>query len=542
MNRTFTLFFILLAVAKFSLLQAQSGANKDFFDPQTIQEIDLTFKSEKWRYLLDSLRYNGDGLLNAELKVNGKSFGRVGIRIRESGGFQPGNQRNNLHIQLDNVSSGQQLQGYKSIRLSSALRDPSMVREVLATDIASKFMPAPKANYANLTINGKYYGLMVNIEPFEAPFFERYFQSNNGAFYYCPAIRKDTIVRAGCLNGGFGTLQLEKNESCYGDNFVVVQGDGLRDLAELSRILNQSPAQIESILDVDRTLWMLAYNNVLINLYSYSGGKSTGYYLYKDADGRFAPLIGDFNFTFGSYKSTGRGSDLSLLQLQQMDPMLNVDNTLKPLINKLLSNPHYAKVYLSHLRTILFSELLTGAYETRAKQLQEFIKPALANDANKAYSNTDFDRSLIATIGRLTQIPGIVELMNERVRFLKRHPALAVLPPVVSDVKAKHREKFVASPMEEFQLNAKISEFATKVTVFYRYNNRESFKTAMMHDDGQHHDEKAGDFIYGVSLKPNSGNNRIEYYIQAENVKAIAYSPERYMFERHSATLEEINK
>ncbi|MBK9490839.1 MAG: hypothetical protein IPO07_20180 [Haliscomenobacter sp.] len=96
--------------------------------------------------------------------------------------------------------------------------------------------------------------------------------------------------------------------------------------------------------------------------------------------------------------------------------------------------------------------------------------------------------------------------------------------------------------MEEFQLNAKISEFATKVTVFYRYNNRESFKAAMMHDDGQHHDEKAGDFIYGVSLKPNSGNSRIEYYIQAENVKAIAYSPERYMFERHSATLEEINK
>lgn len=542
MNRIFTYLITCFALGTFTHLPAQSGSKKDFFDPQSIQEINLTFKSERWRFLLDSLRFNGDKMLPADLKVNGASLGQVGVRIRESGGFQTGNQRNNLHIQLDYASPSQQLQGYRTIRLSSALRDPSLVREVLSTDIARKFMPAPKANYANLMVNGKYYGLMVNMEPFEAPFFERYFESSAGNLYYCPAIRKDTLIKGGCLNGGFGTLQVEKSESCYADNFIVQQGGGLRELAELSRVLNQNPAQIETVLDVDRTLWMLAFNNVLVNLYSYSGGKSTGYYLYRDADGRFTPLIGDYNFTFGSYKQTGRGSDLTLLQLQQMDPMLNADNTLKPLLNKLLSNPYYTKVYLAHLRSILFSELLTGAYETKAKQWQELIKTSLVNDANKAYSSTDFERSLIATIGRTIQVPGIVELMNERVRFLKRHAALAVLPPTVAEVKARHRDRYAASAMDDFQINAKIGEFATKVTVYYRYNPRESFKAALMHDDGQHNDEKAGDSIYGVSLKPAGAGNRIEYYIQAENVKAIAYSPERYMFERHAATLEEINK
>lgn len=542
MNRIFTYLITCFALGTFTHLPAQSGSKKDFFDPQSIQEVNLTFKSERWRFLLDSLRFNGDKMLPADLKVNGASLGQVGVRIRESGGFQTGNQRNNLHIQLDYASPSQQLQGYRTIRLSSALRDPSLVREVLSTDIARKFMPAPKANYANLMVNGKYYGLMVNMEPFEAPFFERYFESSAGNLYYCPAIRKDTLIKAGCLNGGFGTLQVEKSESCYADNFIVQQGGGLRELAELSRILNQNPAQIETVLDVDRTLWMLAFNNVLVNLYSYSGGKSTGYYLYRDADGRFTPLIGDYNFTFGSYKQTGRGSDLTLLQLQQMDPMLNADNTLKPLLNKLLSNPYYTKVYLAHLRSILFSELLTGAYETKAKQWQELIKTSLVNDANKAYSSTDFERSLIATIGRTIQVPGIVELMNERVRFLKRHAALAVLPPTVAEVKARHRDRYAANALDDFQINAKIGEFATKVTVYYRYNPRESFKAALMHDDGQHNDEKAGDSIYGVSLKPAGAGNRIEYYIQAENVKAIAYSPERYMFERHAATLEEINK
>lgn len=542
MNRIFTYLFTCFALGAFTHLPAQSGSKRDFFDPQSIQEINLIFKSERWRFLLDSLRFNGDKMLAADLKVNGASLGQVGVRIREIGGFQTGNQRNNLHIQLDYASPNQQLQGYRTMRLSCALRDPSVVREVLSTDIARKFMPAPKANYANLTVNGKYYGLMVNMEPFEAPFFERYFESTAGNLYYCPAIRKDTLIKAGCLNGGFGTLQLEKSESCYGDNFMVQQGSGLRELAELSRILNQNPAQIEAVLDVDRTLWMLAFNNVLVNLYSYSGGKSTGYYLYRDADGRFTPLIGDYNFTFGSYKYSGRGSDMNLLQLQQMDPMLNADNTLKPLLNKLLSNPYYTKVYLAHLRSILFSELLTGAYETKAKQWQELVKTSLINDPNKAYSSTDFERSLIATIGRTIQVPGIVELMNERVRFLKRHAALAVLPPTVAEVKARHRDRYAANAMDDFQINAKIGEFATRVTVYYRYSPRESFKAAMMYDDGQHNDEKAGDSIYGISLKPAGAGNRIEYYIQAENVKAIAYSPERYMFERHAATLEEINK
>lgn len=539
MNRTFTFFYIWVVLSTLSQLSAQSNSKKDFFEPLTIQEINLTFKSNNWRFLLDSLRFNGDNLLGADLKVNGASLGRVGVRIRESGGFQPGNQRNNLHIQLDYASPNQQYQGYKSIRLSCALRDPSMVREVLATDIARKFMPAPKANYVNVNINGEYYGLMVNIEPFEAPFFERYFESANGSFYYCPAIRKDTSIKSGCLNGGFGTLQLEKSESCYADNFDLLQGNGMHDLAELSRVLNQAPQQIESILDVDRTLWMLAFNNVLVNLYSYSGGRSTGYYLYRDASGRFTPIIGDYNFCFGSYKYTGRGSDLSLLQLQQMDPMLNADNSLKPLISKLLSNPYYNKIYLAHMRSILFGEILNGAYETKAKQWQELIKTPLTNDVKKAYSNTDFERSLIATIGRTVPVPGIVEMMNERGRFLKRHQALVVLPPTVAEVRARHRDKYAANAMEDFQINAKIGEFANKVTVFYRFNPNEAFHSAQMHDDGQHNDEKAGDSIYGISLK---GGNRIEYYIQAENVKAIAFSPERYMFERHAATLEEINK
>ncbi len=540
MKHTFTylLFFVLITIGK----TWGQNANTDIYDSQKVQEIAITFPEKNWKTLLDSLRFNGNGLLTGALQINGVKIGNVGIRYRDGHVFQPLNTRNTLHIQLDHVDKGIQVQGYHSLRLSMALRDPSMVREVLTTEIARKYFPAPKSNYAKVSINGDYYGLFVNIEPVEGPFLERHFQQTTGSLFQSYPYKTDSIGKSGCLKAAYGSLQLERNDNCYGENFLNLRGSGYQEITELSRVLNQEPQKIESILDVDRTLWMLAFNNVLVNLNSYTGGKAQGYYLYKDANGQFSPLVADYNLTFGSLKNIGRGSDLTIPELQQLDPLLHADNTYRPLISKLLSNPYYVKVYLSHMRTILFNEFLSGAYEIRAKQLQEQIRPILAQDANRSYPATDFDRSLMATIGKVTQIPGIVEFMNERSRFLKKHPALIVIPPAMTDLKVKHREKFVATQIDAFNIQVKAAEYTSKVKAYYRFGPQESFKEIVLMDDGQHGDEKAGDMIYGVVIKPNGANSRLEYYLIAENAKLVSHSPENYMFQRHQVSLEELNK
>ncbi|MBK7338408.1 MAG: CotH kinase family protein [Saprospirales bacterium] len=100
------------------------------------------------------------------MEVMGQPFWRR-VRIIDSNSFQPGSRRNGLYIQLDYSTPGQQIQGHSSLSLSSSLRDPSMVREVLGLEIARKYMPAPKANYANVWINNERYGLYVNVESVE---------------------------------------------------------------------------------------------------------------------------------------------------------------------------------------------------------------------------------------------------------------------------------------------------------------------------------------------------------------------------------------
>ena len=104
---------------------------------------------------------------------------------------------------------------------------------------------------------------------------------------------------------------------------------------------------------MDHALWMLALNNVMVNLSSYTGNHSVNYFLYRDNSGRFQPLHWDLNLAFGSYKNTGNGSDLELKGLQNLDPLLHADNPYKPLISQLLKEPLYKKMYLSHIRQIV---------------------------------------------------------------------------------------------------------------------------------------------------------------------------------------------
>ena len=512
-----------------------------FYANDHIEEIQITFEQENWKYLLDSLRFNGDGLLEGTVMINGKEYKNVGLCYRDSRSFQPGAKRNGLSLQLDWVNKEQNHQGYKMLELSSALRDPSMVREVLFYETARQYMPAPQANYAKVGINEEFYGLFVNIEAVDEVFLQRHFGSSTGSFFKC---NPDVGQRAdeGCFDYVYGTLQVDGNPKCFSQNFKNLSDKPWEDLMALSQALKKGTEGLEEVLNIDRTLWMLALNNVMVNLSSYSGQYSQSYYLYKDASGQFNPIVWDVNLSFGSYKNTGIGSDLDLNELQELDPLLHQDNETKPLISTLLSDSYYKKLYTSHLRSILYDHFTNARYESRAVELQEMIQSTFLEDPNKDYTLNDFNQSLKNTIGTRSKIPGIVELMQVRSSFLKKNTALAAVPPQIGEINVMKREKFSRQLVKDFKIQVQVEKFPKTVTLWYRFDASEDFKEVAMYDDGKNNDGKANDQIYGVSIKPEAGKQVLHYYIQAENPRAISFSPANYMFQVHKVNLTELNK
>jgi hypothetical protein len=287
---------------------------------------------------------------------------------------------------------------------------------------------------------------------------------------------------------------------------------------------------------------MLAFNNVLANLSSYTGQYSPNYLLYKDEMGRFSPIITGFNFAFGSYKNTGTGSDLGTVEMLQLDPMLHADDPTKPLISVLLANENYQKQYLAHMRTIMNNHFKDDAFNKRVEALQLMILPDLAEDANKYYTLAEIEKSLTTTIGRKSKIPGLVAFMNKRISFLENHSAFRILPPAIEEVEVRQRERFSNEKISDFRIRAKVDQYTNKVVVFYRFNADEPFTAMKMMDDGVHFDEGAGDHIYGAIIEPAAGKDQLEYYIQAENAKAISYDPIDYTVSKHKISLAELNQ
>ncbi len=529
------LFILLIALSHVTSAQDKN----DLYSLQRVHEIRLEFPQKDWANVMDSLRLNGSGLLEGKARIDGQSYSNVGVRYRGNRSFRVGNKRNALHIKLAYKNKKQNHQGYKTLKLSNALRDPSMVREVLGYEIASKYMITPRASYTRIYVNNDYYGLFVNVEAIDQVFLENNFASSNNTFVKCTP---DLNVKApaGCKQNIFSSLEYESNIECYKSNYELKSKKGWKDLMKLTQVLNKNPDKINDVLDVDQTLWMLAFNNVLVNLSSYSGQYSQNFYLYKNNKGQFVPILWDMNLAFGSFKNTGKGSDLSNKSLIKLDPMLHADNPYKPLISQLLKNPNYKKIYLSHMRTILYDNFMDNGYEKRARELQKLIHQAFFNDKYKTYTIGDFDRSLYSTVGRKSKIPGIYSLMSKRARFLKKNKNLSFIPPKVEQVDVLGRKQYSNKEVSDFNIQVTTSNKAKKVKVYYRFNSNDAFQMAYLKDEGGEFDEKARDDIFGGSIASN-GNEMIEYYVVAENALSVTYEPANYMFELRKATLTELN-
>jgi CotH kinase protein len=528
------------------LLVAQTGA-KNLYDNTFVHLIEMRFTQSNWAERLDSMRLYGDAMLLATVKIDGNEYQNVGVNYRGNASQALGSKRNAFKIKLNHIDKKQNHQGHTQLYLSNTLRDPSMVREVLASEILRKYMPAPCAGYANLSVNGANTGLFVHLESVNERFLQTHFGDSDGAFFRSPQdIREDdnrVISGMGCDVKLFGSLRYSEHPNCYTPYFELLSKAGWDDLMELTKVLNEKTVEIERVLNVDRVLWLLAFNNVTASLNSYSGSYSSNYYLYKDKTGRFSMLAGELNFAFGSFKNVGQGkSDLDLQGLTELSTALHTDNLAKPLISKLLNIPIYKKIYYAHLKQILADCFENDWYERRAQALQAMIQSNFTNDPNKIYQLVDFQRSLTTTVGERSKIPGIVELMSKRIKFLKKTPELNFISPAISDIRITNREKYSIKAITAFFIKAKVDKFPKAVRLYYRTNSSESFKMVSMQDDGKSHDGEHGDKIFGAVIDPNGKFDEIEYYIVAENGMGISYEPVNYMFQTLKANLKELNK
>ncbi len=520
-----TFLFVLMSLS-FSFLSAQ-----DFYDEGTIQTIEITFAQSNWDQLLDAAYLTDDYVMATSVVINGTFFDSVGVKFKGNSTYIANQTKNPFHIELDTYKN-QDYQGYKDIKLSNVKNDPSFVREVLSYKIGRQYMDAPKSNYANVKVNGVLIGLYSNSEAVSKVFLKSHFDSKNNTFVKCnpPA------------GAGPGATNLPRltylgtDSANYYTAYELNSTYGWNELINLCDTLNNSTAIVSDILDVDRALWMLAFDNVLVNLDSYIGAFAQNYYLYRDDFDRFIPIIWDMNESFGKFSATGTGSLSTTTQKQQMDHLLNISAANYPLVSKLLSNPMYKRMYLAHVKTILLENFDNNSYFTSAQVLQSTIDAAVQADPNKFYTYANFTSNLTTDIAGSPgpgggSTPGISNLMNGRSTYLLAQSDFTQTEPTISNILVSNN-----APV----LNDVISftaDVSNGPTVFFGYRtvNYAPFQRIQMYDDGAHNDGAAGDGKFGVDATMST--NFFQYYIYAENSGIGKFSPVRAEHEYYTIEL-----
>jgi spore coat protein CotH len=371
----------------FSLLLSFNSISQNFYDRSVVQNIELFFSFSNWDAQLDAAATTESYIVADSVRINGVSFDSVGVKYKGNSTYNPTNNKNPFHIKLDYIKGSQDYLGYADIKLQNGYRDPSMIREVLSYAILEQYMDCPKANFANVYVNGSLRGLYSNAEDISNDFNAAHFYSSDGSFFKCNPV------------GGAGpgsTISPDLNyinsdTASYAQGYELKSTYGWSDLVDMITVLNNNFTQIETKLDIDRAIWMLAYNNVLVNLDSYNGAFRQNYYLYRDINDRFVTTVWDLNMSFGGFPGgTGSGTTVSTT----LDPMSNSTSSIHPLIKKILGDPMYKRMYMAHLRTIVQEIFISGDYLTSANTLRTTINSAVQADPYKFYTFAQFTNSL----------------------------------------------------------------------------------------------------------------------------------------------------
>ena len=526
-----SLFFLFFSIP---LVWSQGNASfVDFkeLDVNSLNEIRLSTEENNWAYILDSLNYNGTETWPLKTaSINGVNYSKSSFSYVKEAVFKADQARNSFFLELSED---------RTLILDEFQKDPSLVRDVLATAIYSHFMVVPQVAYTKLYINDRFYGLMLIKEQVNKQFVETHF---GNSYSEDPIKTKEVfLVEAdeSCRKGNYGSLRSEATSECIENLF---EGDELNEVLKLMLALENEEEHLEKIMDVNSALWMLALNDVTMNFDSYSGYKSTNFYLVKDQFGRFNFVPFSLGMAFGGQKRVNGKSDLSMQEMAELPLAHQMGNYRYPLINRLLENEQYFKIYISNCRAIVNAYYKDQSFLTLAKSFQDLIMDTVEKDKTIAFSKERITQNLSTTVGEKSKVPGIEEIVKMRYDFLRKNTILRILGPEVESFSFQKRERFSSEKMEDFILSVVTDKYTDNVKIHYRFSDKQAFISTLLSDDGNHHDQEAFDKVFGVKISPPEGFEDLEFFLEADNAEMKSFFPDNFERQILKVNLKSLNK
>lgn len=357
----------------YSPLAAQPG--RDVFDTSRVTDIRLEFGPGQYERLQQD--YLLDTYYEATFSWEGHTVTKIGVRSRGNGSrisAKPG-----LKLDFNQFVGGQAFLGFKALDLDNLAQDRSMMAEYLSLQLFEKMgIPAPRAAYVRLFVNGAYAGLYTLVEPVDKLFLQRTRAEDSGYLYDYEWATEYWFHYAGPDPAIYSPLPFtpKTNEKSPDATPLV---DFIRTLNEVSD--EDLPAALAPFIDARQFLDYLAVETYLVERDGMTGDWGiNNFYLYRPKGQRrhfFIPW--DKDATFGSPdQSIWNRTDRNVLT------------------RRLLDNLEYRDYFLRALEKCATIAGNSGGWLDREiERTAALIRPFAESDTRKAYLTSEFEDTLI---------------------------------------------------------------------------------------------------------------------------------------------------
>jgi hypothetical protein len=534
---------------------SQFGKAQDLYDVDTLREITIKFHDPNYHQtLIDWFKAGDESRLLATLEMDGVVYDKVAIRYKGNITFMITEwskaSKFPLNIDMDAHIKGQTLMGYKKLKLGNLYTDPTAVREAIAYQIYRNYTVSPKSNLLKVNIGvvgeeASYYGVYSNSESINKDFLKKHYDWKKGTLVKCdpnPEGADSTCDKSGLGNGVGGEqtkalpdLVWYGPDSCqYYSNYEMKTGSGWKEFVEFIDVLNNKDSLLYNHLNIDGVLWHMAVSTVILNLDTYYGKHLHNYYMYKHKDGLWHVLPWDVNESFGGIVGSASVAEnfdvLKWFAPKRPDRPWNY----RPLVWQILKHDRYHKQYFAHLRTVIEENFSEENIKSQVDSIQDLIEQAVIDGPDKRFPDDGLRKNVnhdvrYDNLARFKKYAGVLPTVRRRLSYLNNHPEFQKTPPTLMNTTRNIEEP------EEGQnvwVTAEVAN-ATQVDLMITTNREYAsyFEPFEMKDDGLSNDGAAGDGVYGALIPFQTLDEKIKYYVRAQNAEAMILEPRRAEFE-----------
>lgn len=418
---------------------------QELFDTDEILLVEIEMEQGQWEEMLKEALT--EEYYPCDVTINGERVSHVGIRPKGNTSLSaiamdPTTDRYSFKLEFDCYVEGQSFYGLDKLILNNNYADATNMKEAIVYDMY-RYLGADASlyNYAEVRVNGEYWGVYLALEAVEESFLLRNYGVQTGALYKPESMEmgggpEGRKMREGIEDGPGGRKMREGLEGGpegremwegledgpegrefpgagkggpglggsggadlrYTDDELesyssiwegAVTDSGKKDRRRVVAALAQASegSRLEECLDVDNILKYMAVHTFCVNLDSLSGNMAHNYYLYE-ADGRLNILPWDYNLAFGGM-SMGGGDFNGASEM--INDAIDTPFPGTDFFDSLMENEEYRSRYHAYLRQLAEEYVRGGAFEETYARIRSQIDGLVAADPTAFYSSDEYE-------------------------------------------------------------------------------------------------------------------------------------------------------